>query len=654
MNELGKIYITLKSDFCSASGDGFSSIIDTDVCYDKYGFPYIGGRRLKGCLRAAAEFIGSPYIEDIFGKRGSSERGSMSVSDAKLPEIEELHAEAKGLDPEKVLGLFTYIRASTAIENDTAKDNSLRFTRVVKHYSPFDGSELVFCADADIRMELEPEFSDICRALRNIGYKRNRGYGAVKCEYVPEAREAEAAFEKVSGEELEICYTLRLDSNLMIPGQTSDETSDYIPGTAILGCLAGEYLKMHQADSEFEDIFLKNNVHFSNLCITDRAGTEYFPVPTIVGKIKGESGYFNILETRNEEERIIKPLKKGYCSTDLNVVSPLTETIYHHSTGKDGTLYTQTSLCPDQYFRGSISGKAEYIHKLYPLLASGSIHIGRSKSAQYSSCSIHDISLNEVTHNELAVNPGETFIAIAASDILLSDEAGGYDISVDAFKKALGLEGLELDKDCERKCSALRYRTVAGYNTMWNMKKPNARAIAAGSTLVFKADEMDRHLLEVMYIGAKQNEGFGKVIIIAADKFSKSSDSSNSSERSESSNSGKLTELIEKNKNSESIRMKAISFVESNSDLYSKKDVTLSQVGRWMMIVKQSGSYDELSQLVDSRKNEKDDRLGNFREIVKKSREKLEKSEAVKKSKDGWSEYLLLILRLIKYAKRGE
>ncbi|WP_024861865.1 RAMP superfamily CRISPR-associated protein [Ruminococcus flavefaciens] len=637
---MGKIFITLKSDLCSASGDGFSSIIDTDVCYDKYGFPYIGGRRLKGCLRAAAELIGSPYIDEIFGKSGSSNRGSLFISDARLPDIEELHAEAKCLDSENVLGLFTYIRASTAIENDTAKYNSLRFTRVIKHYSPFDGNELVFCANVEINKDYEPEFSDICKALRNIGYKRNRGYGAVKCEYVHGTGKAATAFESVSKDELEIRYTLRLDSNLMIPGQTSDETSDHILGTAMLGFLAGEYLKLYPADSEFEEIFLKNNVRFSNLIISDRAGTEYFPVPTIVGKIKGESGYFNILESGNEEERIIKPLKKGYCSTDLSVVSPLTETIYHHSTGKEGTLYTQTCLCSDQYFRGSISGKAEFIHKLYPLLVSGSIHIGRSKSAQYSSCSLHDISLNEAKRNEFVINPDKTFIVIAASDILLPDGEGGYNISVDAFKKSLGLESLKLDKDCKRKCSALRYRTIAGYNTMWNLKKPNARAIAAGSTLVFKA-EKEMSLSEVMYIGAKQNEGFGKVMIIAADRFRKRSCSSISSELSESSNSGSLTELIEKNKKSESIRMKAIRFVENNIGLYSKKEVTPSQVGRWMMIVKQSDSYEELLKVVNSGK------IDNFKEIVVKA-------GAEEYSGDSWPEYLLLILRLIKYAKRGE
>ena len=69
--EMSKLEITLKSDLCAACGDGFSSVIDTDVSYDKYGFPFIGGRRIKGCLREAAGLIGSPYINEIFGVSGS-------------------------------------------------------------------------------------------------------------------------------------------------------------------------------------------------------------------------------------------------------------------------------------------------------------------------------------------------------------------------------------------------------------------------------------------------------------------------------------------------------------------------------------------------------------------------------------------------------
>ena len=54
---MSRIEITLKSDICPASGDGFSSIIDTDISYNRYGFPVIGGRRLKGCLKEAAESV---------------------------------------------------------------------------------------------------------------------------------------------------------------------------------------------------------------------------------------------------------------------------------------------------------------------------------------------------------------------------------------------------------------------------------------------------------------------------------------------------------------------------------------------------------------------------------------------------------------------
>ena len=43
-----ELRITLKSDMCSASGDGFSLSIDTDVSYDSHGLPVIPSRRIKG------------------------------------------------------------------------------------------------------------------------------------------------------------------------------------------------------------------------------------------------------------------------------------------------------------------------------------------------------------------------------------------------------------------------------------------------------------------------------------------------------------------------------------------------------------------------------------------------------------------------------
>ena len=127
----GYIYITLKSDLCVASGDGFSLSIDTDVCADRYGLPFIPSRRLKGCLRDAAEYIGCDNINSIFGVSGNSASGSLRINDARLEDYEALkkQAEKSGYPTEKVLALFTSVKASTAIENDTAKETSLRFTK---------------------------------------------------------------------------------------------------------------------------------------------------------------------------------------------------------------------------------------------------------------------------------------------------------------------------------------------------------------------------------------------------------------------------------------------------------------------------------------------------------------------------------------------
>ena len=61
-----ELRITLKSDMCSASGDGFSLSIDTDVSYDSHGLPVIPSRRIKGCMLESAKYIGAQNIGGRF------------------------------------------------------------------------------------------------------------------------------------------------------------------------------------------------------------------------------------------------------------------------------------------------------------------------------------------------------------------------------------------------------------------------------------------------------------------------------------------------------------------------------------------------------------------------------------------------------------
>lgn len=636
---MSRIEITLKSDLCAASGDGFSSVIDTDVSYDKYGFPVIGGRRLKGCLKEAAEFIGSDKIEEIFGTSGNSTSGALKISNAVIKDYDKLKKEAvsSGLNAEKVISLFTYTRAGTAIRNDTADENTLRFTRVVKHYSPFDtNEELTFTAEAEIDEKYASEFSDICKALRNIGYKRNRGFGAVQCRFVYEENEkTDVKFDFSNEEAIELTYTVRLKNNVMLPGKTSDETMDYIPGTSVIGFFASEYLKTNSVDEKFDDMFQKNNVRFSNMYISDEKGHEYFPAPVILGKIKGESGAFNIVEYGNPEDKIIKPVKSGYCDFNSNIIKPLTETVYHHSTGNDATLYTQTSICDGQYFRGTVSGKAEYIKEIAEILKKSELHFGRSKSAQYSACELVQLKCEKAENRKLKISRGTRFIALLVSDILIPDGSGGYDISAEALKNIIGLGALECDKNETVKRSALRYRVITGYNTTWNIQKPHIRTIAAGSTLVFTAEE-DMELDERITVGAKQNEGYGKVIFCKTEEFQTMTVKPETANNKQTE-TGTLSKFIEENQKTEQMRTQAIEFVNSLG-----KSIESSQIGRYTMMVKKAKDLFELKTMAEimAKKSKK-----FFDDVIKHS-------EVDKYKNDLWREYLILILTLIKYSNR--
>ena len=50
-----QIKIELLSDLCVSDGGVYNSSLDTDICYDAYGFPFIPAKRLKGCLRECAQ-----------------------------------------------------------------------------------------------------------------------------------------------------------------------------------------------------------------------------------------------------------------------------------------------------------------------------------------------------------------------------------------------------------------------------------------------------------------------------------------------------------------------------------------------------------------------------------------------------------------------
>lgn len=640
-----EIVITLKSDLCAADGDGCAAAIDTDVCTDRHGLPIIPARRIKGCLRDAAVLIGtdSAVIDEIFGVCGNNSGGVLHLSDAGLLNADELATAVEVSDritPAMVTDLFTYTRASTAIDEETgsAKDQSLRYVRVVKHYSPIDGKELQFSAKADIPEEYAAQFGRICRALRNIGFKRNRGLGAVRCEpvKVQENQQHIPVYSFSPDKEYTIRYTVKLNDDVMISGSSSDESLDFIPGTSLLGFFANEYLKTHEADSAFEDIFLKNGVRFSNLYISDKNGAEYFPAPVVMGKIKGEKHAVNVSEYDcSENKSIVKPLKSGYTNCSLHIRHPLTETVYHISRNSGSGLYMQTALRKGQFFSGSISGRGAFLSAVYEILRGGIVRVGRSKTAQYSSCRIiaETFSVTPAETSKIRLCRGEVFVAAAISDVLLPDGMCGYISDMGSFaqtvSQAFGFSCGEPDSGRKMKRSALKFRNVHGFNTQWNLSKPHIRAIAAGSAAVFTADT-DYELPEQLWLGDKNGEGFGCIRLMKSSELTY---------RCEEKQAAPVEEvlLFKKALAAERMRVCALDYSAAHT-----VNISSSQVGRAILMAKQAENYEDFINRID---NIADDN-------TKKQLLKYFKNDDINVPTSEWREYVILLLTLEKFKSR--
>ncbi len=599
MNLKGKIIITLKSDLCAASGDGFSLSIDTDICTDRYGLPYIPSRRLKGCLREAAEYIGCSSIDSIFGVSGDVSRGSLKVNDARLESYDELceEAEENNYSSEQILSLFTSVKASTAIENDTAKENSLRFTRVVDRYSPFDHSELRFVSDIEYAQGDEQQLMRVCKALRNIGYKRTRGYGSVKCELIPcEGTKSFSVDIPNDENEYELRYTIKLAAPLMIAGKTSMETLDYIPGTAVLGAMSASYLKTHTADERFEELFLKGSLKFSNLYIT-KEGVTAEPAPSILGKPKDGSVIDFVGSERAEHKtNRLKALKGGYLIRDREL-KPITETIYHHGQKQDENdklLYTQQCLCEGQMFSGYISGKGSDLFELMPAFEKGSIDIGRSKTAQYSTCQI--VAADCVKPNSVQIAAGEIY-ALMCSDVLLLDENANYAGGIKDAANALG--GVLNDDDIAH--SVVMHTSVMGFVSVGRFKREHIRAIKKGSVIRLKTD---KPMAQYITIGERQNEGFGLIKLCNKDELKQLGREAVQQQQHHEKLTGKLKKLINQNTVDENRISAAIKYAAEKYNMY-KSDFNASFVGRLLLMVKQAADEADLDNRIASIKTDK-------------------------------------------------
>jgi CRISPR-associated protein Csx10 len=694
--------ITLKSDLCIGVGKHFAAVIDFDTALDEYGIPYIPSRRLKGYMREMVEILEIEDADSIFGIAGNDIPGSLTITDARIKDYDEIVREIRNnslINPNSVAELFCSVRSETAIKNNTVKDKSLRFIRVVNQYSPFEKYEsLQFFANIEFDDSDYNTMKKICKALRNIGYHRNRGLGVVKCELLPEAqydknefaiRKPKAGLEADKWYELE--FSVYLNDDMMLPATDANHSLDYIPGTAVMGALASKYVKSKGAklnNKEFNAIFISNDVRFGNLYITDEDGDNYLPAPRFLAKIKAatsdsDRGVKNLIavnikkdgdqankSTGEEKPKTYQPIQNGYINKDLVLKNPKTKIVYHNAIRENGIgLYMQYCLCSGQYFKGTIQAKGEKMDVLCSLLDEN-ISFGRSKTAQYSHCTIQDSAkIRPINDNMSMVDLSQGKIAayVLESDVILTDDNGVFTTEINKLCELLGIDITDLRIETN-----IATRIISGYNAKWNKKKPQIPAIRAGSTIVFEVLNNKKGLSEYICIGEKQNEGFGRVRLIndakaIATKRNNNSEKSNIAERNQKAcGKRKDTASVEINKKAKMLIDK-INERKLDDEIIAKAienfeglRLNASQVGRIILMCKEAEKLDDFIRRVESIKSDE------VRETVKKSfaKNRLEEvfSEFLTASYDispdfrweKYKKYILTALTVKKYKLRGE
>ena len=728
---MSTIIVELLSDLCAATGTGFSSFVDTDVSYDRWGLPFIPGRRLKGCLREAAEYIeeDEKLITRLFGERGRGEPGALKISNGHLMQADQIHRyleqcrdAGKAVLPQTVLNMFTHVRASTSIEPETgvARDETLRYTRVVNQKRPglpTDGRAenltFIFLCEDDNFPDTIDAMKRICKALRNLGANRTRGLGAVVCRYEPgktkytAAKVADGSAEAGKNGLKRIKLHLKLQDPLLITALSGEESSNYVSGAAVLGAFSSLYIREHrkpgeafEADETFERLFLSGNVTYSNLYISDAAGTECIPAPYFIRMLKSPESTVDgqTLTFYDAKEELIKkwagegkkpdqlreisrlaqpkPLRGKMLSRlalmnhEITEYRVLTERAYHHSVHNsdrsaiwekpeasgsinDASMYTQTCIEAGQYLYGTVEGPEDLLKILAQLIEAHPLRLGMSRSAQYSRCTLVREKLELVAPEEperihIAKN-GRLVIALESDFI-----PGTQDRVIDSIVQSV-LPDKEYETDMGQ--TAMDYHMIHGYHAKRNLRNIPLQAAVMGSVITVRVPAGYKGE-SVLRKGRRCAEGFGVIRLYSPEmltdfRVKKEQLAGVSTDRENAAAPEWFMHALELTEGSAAI-VAARELFDSYKKKFNEGNISLSLVGRLMLMAEESETVEQLAARIDS--IQKDEKRKNCSGLLQAVREKtlLQNGQETTAEKAGlWKECWMAVLRLARYYLKG-
>lgn len=593
------LQVTLVSPTCFASGSGgLAGGIDTEVEYDtKTGLPFVRGRSIKGLLieevalvLRALEPDGEGPLHDaaarLFGEPGRDANANLRIGDGTLPSdvvaIATDRCEKKRWHPTDVRDALTCARSQTRVDGESGapETGSLRTTRLL-----IDG--LTFSLPLSFREPPSPLERALlaCAAasVRRAGLHRHRGWGKVRVRVLnDEGRDRTSDWAalllssndddamrtaNVQGPSREpsnksspegrhvVTYRLTLEAPLVLSTSGGDpnttETLPFVSGAAILGALAGRFLRGRRIEDAasgaspegalFRALFLTGETRFLHAYPAGSAHQRLLPIPRSFAKQKGQDGgFFSVWDRAAPQHQGAEPpddlqswsgpllhIDTSDGATTIEHRAPAQSVRMHHTrdrergrpTEKGGAIFAHVSIDEGERFVGHVlceDGRTAAIAKA--LLEQGPLSLGRSRAASYGGVARVD---------RVAVEAAATFQEAPSASVvtkgrivftLLSDALGVDDAGnpspeaiCQEIERATGLSRAGL----QRACSFLAGRPVSGYVSQWRMPRPIHPALAAGSVLVYEGVVEQQRIEDLLWrgLGARRAEGFGRVAV---------------------------------------------------------------------------------------------------------------------------------------------
>lgn len=638
-----QLKIELLSDMCVSDGGAYNSALDTDICYDEYGFPFIPAKRIKGCLRECAlelnDWGKTIPVARLFGDKGSRQ-ALLRVGNAypenyvtMKEEIKE-HADHMVFHPQNVLNHFSYIRTQTSIDYETgaAEEASLRTMRVAD-------KGLVFLAEVELKEEsLLPALKECCAVFTNIGIARTRGLGEIRVtleeKRKPDVIEAEE-FKAAEANRLE--YVIELEEPVICKSIDGGETKtqDYIEGSKILGLIAQ---RLKRADTDFIEFMNSGNLICSNAYISygsDAAEEKRCAeVPASFYSIKNDKEHYINKLYENEESRKAAEGKQlnmmKHCYVCLDTDGDLVkrdvgiEERYHHSRPADKSIgravedasgesvfYQMASIKSGQRFKGYIVGTEEQIKQVYEMFMKEPVcYLGYGKSSEYGKVRLEVL---EVLKQDAYVLKGcrDLAIKLEAPAILYNQNAFYSTDANDLIQEINSI--LQLQEEEFQVDKFLNYIVVGGFNVTWGRRKPTIGAFDKGTVLFYHFPRsVDIRIPAHLFMGERNAEGYGEFSVEKIDvsqnayigSYEKVRSVNDETERLRLDGSTSFAWVLCRELFEEFIAVKAV----GDAKQFLTEDDMKATISNMIQICKDSDSYKQIIDSTEARYGKKSER----------------------------------------------